>query len=121
MHNYTTLARANTAYSDDIMYDMWGQSKKYICTQSSLANTTMYSLRGSPIQQRVHWDSGFQWTHIQIFGESQFYITYFLLELLLKCDCLQKIIFWAPVWDFGFQRMHMIFFVNLSCMMHIFY
>ena len=86
MHNYTTLARANTAYSDDIMYDMWGQSKKYICTQSSLANTTMYSLRGSPIQQRVHWDSGFQWTHIQIFGESQFYITYFLLGLLLKWD-----------------------------------
>ena len=41
-----------------------------------------------------------------MFSESQFYNAYFLLGLQLKCDCLQKIIFWAPVWNSGFQRTH---------------
>jgi hypothetical protein len=50
------------------------------------------------------WDSGFQRTHIQNFGEFQFYNASFLLGLLLKWDCLGKSIFWACVWDSGFQR-----------------
>ena len=49
---------------------------------------------------------GFQHPHIQMFGESQFYTAYYLLGLLLKCDGLQKIIFWAPVWNSGFQQSH---------------
>ena len=52
------------------------------------------------------WDFEFQQMHIQGFGESQFDNAYFILGLLLKYDCLQKIIFGASVWDSGFQRMH---------------
>ena len=39
------------------------------------------------------WDSGYQQTQIQNFGEFQFYNVSFLLGLLLKYAGLQKIIF----------------------------
>ena len=56
--------------------------------------------------QRTSGSYGFQRTHIQIFGESQFNNTSFLLGLLLKYDCLGKIVFWTCVWDSGCQRTH---------------
>ena len=52
--------------------------------------------------------------HVQISGEFHFYKASLLLGLLLKYAGLQKIIFWASVWESGFQRMHIQFSVNLS-------
>ena len=44
--------------------------------------------------------------HIHISGELHFYKASFLLGLLPKYAGLQKTIFWASVWESGFQRMH---------------
>ena len=80
-----------------------------------------YDCLGKIIFWACVWDSGFRGTHIQLFGESQFYNTSFLLGPPPKYDCLGTIIFWACVWDSGLCGCIYTFLVNLSFIMHLFY
>ena len=84
---------------------MFGESHFYDVYFSIVTSAERGWLTENQIWASV-WHSGFQHPHIQIFGGSEFSNESVLLELLLKCDGLQKIIFWAPVWDSGFQRTH---------------